>query len=480
MKKLLLSLTFVCCLFTVQAQFANWGTGVAITATQNGSTVNLSVQDPQQGNKTTSFSGDAFINNEGLVAIVTYGDKMRWVTYDVVAHSFKDGYEYLSSSSNSSNTSYLVKDGVLIFVDPGDKIKYVTYDLAQQQFADAFEYIASGNNSINCKIVTADGVVAMIDAGDKIKYACYNGKSHTWDDAFEYIASGNDNSNCDVMTEEGVVLMIDAGDKIKYAAYNLAGTVWVDAFEYIASGNSKSNCTLLCKNGVVLIGDYDDKVKYAGFLNSTWDDDYTYISGAPTGLSITDGTVYFTKSGSNYKYGYNGSNWTSGANTALQCRFYSSVESGSFPLITYLWCNSVGAATYNINAGDGHAITRRWAWKVYSQPDTYSPSLTIYNSVNNSGCSTDVEVTALGQLPAPFAVRVYPTLLSAGQNGIKVEADEIINKAEVTDLQGRILYTRVVNSGNFEISLHLASAGLYHLQLTNAAGNYMVKKLVVN
>jgi hypothetical protein len=483
MKKLLLPILAVILVNFARAQNANWGTGVPMTINQNGSSIELQVQDPVYGNKTNSFTGDDFLYQGGIAVIIDYGNKITWVTYDVIQHSWKEDYESLSSSVNASNIIVQLNDGVVAFLDPGDKIKYATYDLRLHTWKEDYESVSSSNNSLNCEIVTNDGVVVFIDAGDKIKYAVYNAKDQTWESDYESISSSNDNANCEIMTSDGIVLFTDAGDKIKYAVYNVNYRNWVTDYESISSSNDRFNCNLYCHNGVVLFSDYNDKIKYAAFDpdGSSWSTDYASISGSPTSMALDGkGTVTFTKSGSNYQYGFTSSgSWSSGSTTALQCRFYSTNSNNDAPMTTYFWCNSVGASSYTINTDAGHSIDRRWGWKTYEQSGSYSPYLTIYNSSSNSTCNTSVDVTGIGNELSESWVKVYPTLLSVGNAEVKVKSETVIVSVRISNTLGQEIQKRAVSGLEFSVPLKTTAAGVYLMELLTNDNKRVVKRLSV-
>jgi PKD repeat protein len=93
----------------------------------------------------------------------------------------------------------------------------------------------------------------------------------------------------------------------------------------------------------------------------------------------------------------------------IYCRFYNAVSSGSAPLITCFNCLSIGANSYSYNCGDGHTITRRWAWKQYNNAGNYSPQLTVFNSSNNTTCNSTVNVdVGIEELAAMNAIILSP------------------------------------------------------------------------
>ena len=384
MKKVFLSFILICTIYSF-AQNANWGTGLAVAVTPNGTNITCSVYDPiLSQNRTTSLASDYYINSKGIVANVEYGNKVSYLIYDLNSHQWVIDFEYVSNTITLTNS-----DGVIAFVEAGNEVRYAVYDPSLQQWKEDFEYVS---NAIT--LANSDGVIAFVETGNEVRYAVYDPSLQQWKD------------------------------------------------------------------------------------------DFDYISGNVLNFNIQDGTIYYNYQSANYKYGYNKNSgqWQSNYNTDLYCKMFVSSSSSSAPLITYLWCLTIGANSYSYNCGDGHTITSRWAWKQYNNTGTHNPALTIFNSNQNGTCTKQVQVVGVEEFAGLNPkVSIFPNPTNSNSN-MTVTSEEKISEIKIYNALGILMYyENNVNEQNKLIPLNETkfSKGIYFAEVITNSSNRSTKKFII-
>ncbi|MBL0043561.1 MAG: hypothetical protein IPP33_03800 [Flavobacteriales bacterium] len=208
-----------------------------------------------------------------------------------------------------------------------------------------------------------------------------------------------------------------------------------------------------------------------------WDEEQFNSNSSNSQPTITDGTVEWTNNNGTQRYGYTGSqDWQNDAFTTAQCVYFPvMVGAGGELNVAYLSCLSIGASTYSHQCADGHTITRRWAWKAYVNPGSYSPELTVFSSVSNSTCNGSLFFVGVG-LEELNAVDV---LVVTSQNGeLVITSNRPLGQVTVYDSWGRTIAASRTTKLQLNIPLQ-AAPGCYFVSATDAFGGLRNKAVLV-
>ena len=465
------------CIFQTQAQNPNWGWALPITVTQSGSNLTCSVFDPVLNQtKTTNITGSSYVNSEGVIAVVDNGNKVTWAIYDRNLHTWKDDYNYISSSStiNLSNVN-----GVVGYVESGNKVSWSTYDPFTKAWVEDYNYISS-SSSITLK--NQDGVIAYIESGNKVNWSVYDPSSHSWIEDYNYISSS---SSITLTNSNGIVAYVESGNKVNWSIYNPSSHSWIEDYNYISSSSS---VILKNQNGVVAYVESGNKVNWSIFdpSSNSWIEDYDYISGAVSNFTINDGTVNFYYQSTNYKYGFskNTHSWQSNYNTDLYCKLFIVNATTNPNRIIYVWCLTYGANSFSYNCGDGHTITNRWAWKQYNNSGNYTPVLSIFNSNSNSTCNESINFAPTGiedLLNDIDIISIYPNPSTNGKFEISSKKNMGNTTIDLFDVTGNLVYTEktsIFANENKQVNIGSLANGIYTCKISNS-DEYFTKKIIV-
>ena len=439
------------------AQFYNWGWGPEISVTQNGSTITCTVWDPILNTSRTynQSSVATWSYDDGVVATVSAGGVATAIVYDINLANYRT--EQLTTTSG---TSVINSDGVVAWVGTSGIAGAAIYDPDLQTWVDEQFSTSSGN-----QIQNRDGVVAWVSSSGNLGAATYDPMLGQWVDEQFSTSSGNTLQNRD-----GIVAWVSSSGNLGAAVYDPSVGQWVDEQFSTSSGNA-----LVVGQGVVAWKSSGGNLGAAAYnwTSNTWDDQQFSTSSSNTMPTILDGTVRWTNSNGAQQYGYTaGANWQSGANTAVRCEYYAEqVSSGGTPRIAYLWCLTIGASSYSHTCGDGHTITRRWAWKQYASPGSYSPQLTAFNSVSNTQCNGQLTFvgTAVDEQDTPNDLRI-----AVQSRSVQVVCEDVLGMVTIVDAKGGMVYTGSHSATTAVIQLPHAD-GMYALR----AGNGQVRRFSV-
>ena len=319
------------------------------------------------------------------------------------------------TQSYSSVAEWSSVDGVVATLSSSGVVRGIVYDIDLSQFRDDNFSFVSGTSVTN-----ADGIIAWVTGSGTVGAAIYNPATHQWlDDNFSF------SSGTTLVLEDGVVAWRTGSGTIGAAAYNWNNDQWIDGS----------------------------------------------FSSENTALSIIDGTVHWTNNSGAQRQGFTGSNqWQSNANTAVRCIYYPEQVGGAgAPHIAYLWCLSIGASSYSHACGDGHTITRRWAWKRYANPGTYQPQLTVFSSTANSTCDGTLNFSGTGLNEVTSA----ELRISWTGNSIRLVAEEAIGAVRVMDARGSVVVTGRSRNTFMELPADLAP-GVYLVHTADHGTKRMV------
>lgn len=439
-----LPLSLVIAFFTLAAhpQNYNWGWGPPISVNQNGSTITCSVLDPltDQIRTTSLTSVSTWTHDDGVVATVSPTGTVKGVVYDIDLGTFQE----TQLSSNSGN-SVVNSDGVVAWVSGTGIVGAAIYDPALQQWRSEQLSSNSGN-----QIQIRDGVVSWVSASGIVGAAVYDPGNSQWMD--DQLSSNSGNV---VQNRDGIVGWVSSSGIVGAAVYDPALGQWVDEQFSSNSGN-----VLVMGQGVVAWKSTSGILGGAAYNWNTnsWNDQQFSSSSTNSAPTIVDGTIQWSNSSGPQRYGYTaGDQWQSGVNTVVRCEYHPEQVSGSnSPHIAYLWCLSIGASSYSHAAGDGHTITRRWAWKRHASSAVYQPELTVIGSSTNSTCNGTLNFVGSG-LPS---TEPSSTSIHWAGDRLVVNADSPIGVLEVRDTAGRLLGSTRTGSASSVIPLSIPS-GLY-------------------
>ncbi len=451
---------------TSLAQYPNWGWGPAITISQNGMTLNCSVFDPfLNTTRTTSVSNvDNYQYADGILAYVTPGGTVGGVTYDVNIGSWRT-----ATFSGSSNTTIQNRDGVIAWVTGGGTVGGAVYDPNVQ----SWRYTTFSGSS-NTLIDNQDGIVAWVTGGGTVGGAVYDPALQSW-----RYTTFSGSSNTSILNSDGVVAWVTGGGTVGGAVYDISLQSW----RYTTFSGS-SNTTIVNASGTIGWLTGGGTIGGAAYDHNLQSWRYTTFSGSSsnTGLYNTDGTIFWTGSSGLQHEGYNFStqNWQSNQNTELNCKMFVAQASGNAPLISYFWCMSVGANSYSYNSRAGHTITRRWGYKQYDNVGTFTPELTVFNSITNHLCNETVTVGGVGVAEAAAAyISISPNPLQQGDR-LEIKATKAIRNVSVCNMMGVAIYQTSAKSSSVSVDLsdlQLAS-GIYFVEVL-MDGNAAVRRKIL-
>lgn len=450
-----LSLSLLFCCGVVHAQFYNWGWGPPISVTQNGGTITCTVLDPLTDQiRTTSLTSVAsWTHDDGVVATVSPTGTVRAVVYDIDLSTYQEA----QLSSNSGNTVSNV-DGIVAWVSATGIVGGAIYDPWRQQWQQDQLSSNSGN-----QIQNRDGVVSWVSASGIVGAAVYDPGLGQWmDDQF------SSNSGNVVQNRDGVVAWVSASGILGVAVYDPSIGQWVD--EQLSSNTGNA---VVSGQGVVAWKSASGILGAAAYdwNTNTWNDQQFSSSSSNTMPTIMDGTVHWSNSNGAQRYGYSDAGqWQSNTNTAVRCEYHAEVVGSGTPRIAYLWCLSIGASAYSHSCGDGHTITRRWAWKRYANSGVYQPQLTVFSSVSNSTCEATLNFVGT----AMEEVALEPPSITWAGDRIHVAAPSSIGTVEVMDVGGRLLASARTSEPMAVVQAPLC-AGVYLVR----CGGWPVQRIAV-
>jgi hypothetical protein len=443
------------------AQFYNWGWGPPMTVTQSGTTITCSVFDPVLNQTRTQdlFSVATWSYDDGVVATVSPAGTVTAMVYDIFLADFRDQ----QVGSNPGNT-VVNSDGVVAFVSSAGTVGAAIYS----PWLHDWRASQLGSNPGN-SIQNRDGVVSYVSSAGTVGAAVYDAALDDW--RASQLGSNPGNT---VQNRDGIVAWVSDAGTIGAAVYDPAQQQWQGSQLSSNPGN-----ILVIGQGVVAWRSDAGTIGGAAYdrYAHQWDEQQFDSNGSNSLPTITDGTVEWTNNNGLQRYGYTGSqNWQSDVNTTTQCVYFPvSVGAGGGFYVAYLHCLSIGASSYSHQCGDGHLITRRWAWKAYANPGSYSPELSAFSSTSNSTCNGNLAFAGVGveELSATDAL-----VVSAYHGLLTVSSDGPLGQVTVYDAQGRaIAGTRTANT---QVTIPLAVAtGYYRVSVIGASGGVRTKGVVV-
>ncbi|MBL7938756.1 MAG: hypothetical protein JNL43_05300 [Flavobacteriales bacterium] len=443
------------------AQFYNWGWGPEISVNQIGSTITCTVWDPYLNTtRTQSFTSVAsWSHDDGVVATVSGGGVVTAIVYDLDLASFRT--EQLTSTSG---TTVINSDGIVAWKTGSGIVGAAIYDPDAHTWRDEQFSSNSGN-----QIQNRDGVVSWVSSSGIMGAAVYDPGVSQWQD--EQFSSNSGNV---VQNRDGIVAWVSTSGILGAAVYDPSVGQWIDEQFSSNTGNA-----VVIGQGVVAWKSNSGVLGGAAYnwTTNTWDDSQFSSSSSNTMPTITDGTIQWSNSSGAQRYGYTTSGqWQSNVNTAVRCEYHAEqVSSGGAPHIAYLWCLTIGASSYSHSCGDGHTITRRWAWKQYANGGTYTPTLTAFSATTNNTCSGSVSYVNTG-LEDPTSGTSFT--VSYQDDLIRVTGDAPLGLIEVLDASGR----SVVSARTTDRTLELPGAfatGLYLVRCYGSGEAAPTRRLVV-
>ncbi|MBL7950145.1 MAG: hypothetical protein JNM62_00380 [Flavobacteriales bacterium] len=441
-----LSLGLLLAATSLHAQFYAWGWGPEISVTQNGSTITCTTWDPilNQSRTYNQTSVASWSHDDGVVATVSGGGIVTAIVYDINLASFRT--EQLTSTSGSSVINI---DGVIAWRSGSGIVGAAIYDPDLQMWVDEQFSSNSGN-----QIQNRDGVVTWVSSSGIVGAAVYDPSIGQWQD--EQFSSNSGNV---VQNRDGIVAWVSTSGILGAAVYDPSIGQWQDEQFSSSSGN-----VLVIAQGVVAWKSSSGILGAAAYdwNTNSWDDEQFSSSSSNTMPTIADGTVLWTNSSGQQRYGYTaGGQWQSNVNTAIRCKYYAEqVGNGGAPRIAYLWCLTIGASSYSHNCGDGHTITRRWAWKQYMDPGSYLPQLSALSYTNGTQC-TD-QLNFVGTAVEGRATSDAPSII-VHNGSIRVIGDVVLGMITIVDAKGSVVYTGSHAANTATITLPVA-AGVYALR----------------
>lgn len=436
------SISFLFC------QQPNWGFAPPITVSGS-SSITCSVFDTDLGQtKTTTQSGVAnYINTDGVVAWVSSGGTVGGIVYDMNLHNFKSTTFSSNSGNTISNTA-----GIIAFVSSAGTVGGAVYDFCLQQW----KYTTFSSNSGN-SVKNSQGVIAFVSSAGTVGGAVYDPDLQQW----KYTTFSSNSGNA-IENSQGIISYVSSAGTVGGAVYDIADHSW----EYTTFSSNSGNI-VVNKDGVIAYKSSAGTVGAATYRFDSGSWAYTTFSSSSSNsnLSISDGTVKWTNSSGNQKAGFNGSSWSTGSETKLSCKFVAiNNQDCTNEKMTNFWCMSIGANSYSYTCGDGHSITRRWAWKRYKDGGTYRPELNVSNSKLNSSCDADVDLpTSIKELKEHLVllkqnpVKNYLEIESGNKEIDEIEIFDIIGNKVITEKYETDLKTIKINCSQLPAGLYLAT-----------------------
>ncbi|HRF80017.1 MAG TPA: T9SS type A sorting domain-containing protein [Flavobacteriales bacterium] len=402
------------------AQNYNWGWGPPISVNQNGSTITCAVLDPLTDLiRTTSLTSVAsWTHADGVVATVSATGTVRAVVYDIDLAAFRE-----TQLSSSSGNTYINSDGVVAWVSGAGTVGAAVYDPWLQQWRQDQLSSNSGN-----QIQNRDGVVTYVSSAGTLGAAVYDPGLGQWRNTQLSSNSGNA-----VQNRDGIVGWVSSAGTLGAAIYDPSLGQWRSDQLSSNSGNA-----LVLGQGVVAWKSAAGTLGAAAYNWNTdsWTSEQLSSSASNTMPTITNGTVQWTNSNGQQRYGFNSSGqWQNNVNTAVRCEYHAEVVGSGIPRIAYLWCLSIGASTYAHACGDGHTVTRRWGWKRYANAGLYQPQLTVFSATTNSTC--DATLNFVGTALPEGTNNTFQVNWNGAQ--LRISAAEALGVVEVFDANGRCL-----------------------------------------
>ncbi|MCB0769966.1 MAG: hypothetical protein KDC00_06125 [Flavobacteriales bacterium] len=428
------------------AQFYNWGWGPPISVTQVGANITCTVFDPVlNASRTESFSSVAdWSHSDGVVATVSNGGVVRGIVYDIALGAFQEG-----SFNFVSGTTVVNSAGVVAWVSGSGRVGGAVYNPFLHQWREGLFSTNPGNQMQN-----RDGVVSWVSEAGTVGAAVYDPELNDWrSDQF------SSNSGNVVQNRDGVVAWVSAAGSVGAAVYDPSLHDWRD--EQFSSNNGNQ---LVLGQGVVAWRSTAGSLGAAAYdwTSNSWVDQQFSSSASNTMPTISDGTVLWSNSGGPQKYGFTSAHdWQNGVNTTVQCEYHVQQISGvSAPRVAYLWCLTIGASTYSHQCGDGHEITRRWAWKSYADPGSYTVQFNAFSSVSNTQCNGEV---SFGGTTVDGTDRSDPFTFVVQGSDIRLSSDRMLGELWVLDAKGAIIHRGIHASNTATIALDLMD-GVYVLR----------------
>lgn len=457
MRRIVIGPAFILTL-TLHAQFYPWGWGPSISVTQVGSTISCTVFDPvlAQSRVTSLTSVASWTHEDGVVATVSPSGIVRGVVYDIHLGAYQES----QLSSNSGNT-VINSDGIIAWVSANGIVGAAMYDPDAHQWRQRQLSSNSGN-----QIQNRDGVVTWVSSSGIVGAAVYDPGLGQWQD--DQLSSNSGNT---VQVRDGIVAWVSSSGTVGAAVYDPSLGQWVNEQLSSNSGN-----VLVVGQGVVAWKSASGILGGAAYdwNTNTWDDQQFSSSSSNTTPSIVDGTVLWDNSSGPQRYGYSVSGqWQSNTNTEVRCEYHAgNVGATGEPYIAYLWCLSIGASSYSHACGDGHTITRRWAWKDYANGGSYQPELTVFSATANSTCTGSVNFVGTAiEDPAGNG----PSAVYDGE-AIRLQGDGPLGHVEVIDGKGGVVLSRSTNEPSVRIPASLEQ-GIYIITITDPRGYRAVKRI---
>ena len=428
------------------AQFYNWGWGPPISVTQNGSTITCTVWDPALNtSRSQSYQGvEEWSSVDGVVATLSNAGVVQGIVYDVDLSSFRDeGFSFVS------NTAVSNADGIVAWVTGSGTVGAAIYDPAAHLWREDDLSFSAGTNIIN-----RHGVVSWLTGSGTVGAAVYDAGTQQWkDDTFSFSAGTT------MFNQDGVVAWLTGSGTVGAAVYDPANGQWMDDQFSFSAGTS-----MVLEDGVVAWRTGSGTIGAAAYNwnSDQWVDGNFSFGTQNTGLGILDGTVHWSNDSGAQKQGFTAAGqWQSDVNTVPRCAYHPVEVGGSGPPhIGYLWCLSIGASSYSHDCGDGHSITRRWAWKQYATPGTYQPELTVLSAAASSTCDGTLNFVGT-MLPGTEELGF---LASWTGTGVRVTSDGPIGVAEILDASGRLVASGRSSDQHLSLQVVLAP-GIYLVQV---------------
>ena len=412
------------------AQNANWGTGLPVNVTVNGSSLDLSVFDPiLNQTRTTSISvgsNPTYKNSDGVV--VGYGSygNMEYATYDLDLHAWKTGGTQIGTS-NSTGT-ILTSDGVVVGFGSLGNMNYSIYDIALQAWKTGGTQISTSNSGT---ILTSDGVVVGFGSLGNMNYASYDIELQAWKTGGTQISISNSGT---IFTSDGLVVGFGTLGNMNYAIYDFNLDSW--------------------KTGGLQLGSSGN-------------------------ISLSSGTITYSGFSSGILgYNFNTQSWGS-YNTTPTCKFLPVTFPGSSWV--FMRCMSIGAGTFTYSCGDGHQIYRKQGWKKYNGINSYNASLNVSNGVNNSTCTATINITVGIAEHTNLDFQIFPNPTNLNSN-LTVTSEEKISEIKIYNTLGERIY--VENDVNAQTSyIHLNSnifsKGMYFVELLTGDHRRGIQKIII-
>jgi hypothetical protein len=439
------------------SQNANWGTGLPITASINGSSVNLSVFDPiLNQTKTTSLSvgnNPIFQNIDGVVAAYGSYSSMAYATYDLSLQQWKTGSQQLGS-----NGQVLTKNGAVVGYGSIGSMVYATYDPSIQQWRIGSQQLGSTG-----QIITEDGVVLGYGSIGSMVYAIYDVSLQQWRTGSQQLGSTGQ-----ILTEDGVIQGYGSIGSMVYGTYDISLQQWkTGSMQLGSNGQIATNGGVAAgfgSNGSMAYGVYD-------FSLQQWRTG-SFSLGSNGSFMLNAGTCNYTGStGSGIRgYNFNTSSWGNNP-TQLNCELHSYVSANW----VYVRGMSIGATSYTYNCGDGHQIYNRCGWKRYTNTGQYALTLTINNGASNSTCNETINaVNAVeGDIKPIFSVLPNP---SNGQITVKTN-QAFSGSIKVVNSLGQVVLQSESQKAT-EISFLIPQKGIFFIQFQTEKELYTQKLII--